>query len=311
MTSTTNVYRFRGKRPVFNKGTEDRAEYVYKRTMLYLYTVLVIGIVLLAAMRIVDVIYDAKNAEILAEYQQLAVVDATYQTALEIEDVVFEQFAQNMSVQRDVQIYQSTPDVVDIHLTSFDDYEDSLYVTWDMCIGDDVIIVDDSTTLTRLATPDEIYGEMDFSSFQPWMDYRKITNERSKGYAICNSEYTYSGSNGLLRYQLQEGEFSVDDDDYIVAMGTYYKPRGTMGTRYLIVTENGMFTVRTGDEKADIHTDDHNMFTRHKDGSVAAILEWIVDSNHLQDKVASSGNVVNTTDFDEIHGNIMYVYRID
>lgn len=178
-------------------------------------------------------------------------------------------------------------------------------------IGNSLITLT-SVRLIRYDLPDIFYGStIDYSSFQPWMDFRKITNTASKGYAVCNAEEAYTDSNGFRRYAVSDDEFSVNDaDDYIVAMGTFYKPSGTIGNRYLIVTENGMFTVRTGDEKADADTDSYNMFTVHGNEQ-AGILEFIVDTRSLDSKVESSGNAVKCESFTELSGEILHIYRIE
>lgn len=164
--------------------------------------------------------------------------------------------------------------------------------------------------LVQHALPDLYYGDaIDYSSFQPWMDYRSITNTASQGYAVCNSVNAYTDSNGFRRYRTGDNEFSIDgEDDYIVALGTYYKEKGVIGNRYLIVTSEGMFTVRTGDEKADEHTDQYNMFTLH-DGQ-AGVVEWIVDVYNIDDTVAATGNAARCENFTAIHGEILYIYEI-
>ena len=176
-------------------------------------------------------------------------------------------------------------------------------------IGNDLIELS-SSRLIKYHLPDMFYGDnLDYSSFQPFMDYRSITNTKSKGYAVCNSESAYTDEKGFRRYKLSTDELSVNGDDYIVALGTFYKPEGVIGNRYLIVTTAGAFTVRTGDEKADNHTDQFNMFTIHGDNK-AGIIEFIVDSNVLDEKVVSSGTATKCEDFKELQGEILYIYEI-
>lgn len=184
-------------------------------------------------------------------------------------------------------------------------------LTLEEMLGQDEIVIG-NTVLHRYDTPDKYYEDLtDFSSFQPWMDYRMITNTRSQAYKISHSSDCYTDSTGLRRYVVSEDQFSIDGiDDYVVAMGTFYKPKGQCGLRFLIVTTNGMFTIITGDEKADKDTDTMNMFTLHKHGTVAAIIEWIVDVYHLNSKIKSSGTVTEGP-IDVLNGDILYVYRIE
>lgn len=163
--------------------------------------------------------------------------------------------------------------------------------------------------LISYSLPSKYYSNLDYSSFQPWMSYTTITNKSSQGYALCNSANAYTDANGFRRYKVSDDEFSINgQDDYIVALGTYYKEKGVIGNRYLVVTTEGMFTVRTGDEKDDRDTDQYNMFTTH-DGK-AGLIEWIVDSSKLDSQVKLTGNAVSCEDFEELHGEILYIYEI-
>ena len=48
-------------------------------------------------------------------------------------------------------------------------------------------------------------------------------------------------------------QFTIDgQDDYMIALGTFYKEKGTAGNRYLIETTTGAYTAITGSEKADM-----------------------------------------------------------
>lgn len=157
-------------------------------------------------------------------------------------------------------------------------------------IGNSIINLDNTYTLNRYDLPDVYYPGIDFSSFQPYMSYDCITNKSSGAYKICNSDEAYSDEYGFRRYRTNDDEFTIDgQDDYIVALGTFYKPKGEVGSRYLITTTTGMYTVRTGDEKSDLHTDEMHMFSRH--GNYAGLIEWIVDDNNLIKSIKRSGTV--------------------
>lgn len=177
-------------------------------------------------------------------------------------------------------------------------------------IGDNVINFD-GAKLTRYDLPSKYYGNIDFSSFQPFMCYTAITNKSAPAYHVVNSEQCYTDEYGLRRYSTTSDQFTINgQDDYLIALGTYYKEKGVVGNRYLIVTENGMYTARTGDEKSDNHTDDMHMFTVHSDGKCAGIIEWIVDYDNLNSTIATSGTVTRGGP-EVLKGEILHIYSID
>lgn len=158
-------------------------------------------------------------------------------------------------------------------------------------------------------TPDKYYPNMDFK-FQPYMSYNKVTNKKSEAYKINHSSKSYTDEHGLRRYKVEDDQFSINgEDDYVIALGTYYKPKGVCGTRYLVVTTNGMYTAITGDEKDDRHTDSRNMFSKHGNNA-GGIIEWIVDTNKLDDKIKRGGSI-HYGDIDVLRGSILYIYGIE
>lgn len=177
-------------------------------------------------------------------------------------------------------------------------------------LGEDEIEIFGSV-LVSYDLPSSKYGDIDFSSFQPYMDYRAVTNKNAPAYKVCYSENAYTDENGLRRMKVSDEQFSIDgNDDYVVALGTFYKEKGTAGQRYLVVTSTGMFTVIAGDEKSDAHTDQYNMFTTHSRSS--AMIEWIVDTRYLPNEVKQTGDVTEGIDMDEaIKGEIQYIYEIE
>ena len=167
--------------------------------------------------------------------------------------------------------------------------------------------------IVRKELPNLYYPSIDFSFFQPWMCYTAITSTTSQAWSIVRSERAYSDNYGFRRFKIPDDQFKVDgEDDYLIALGNYYKEKGLLGQRYLIVTENGMYTAITGDEKDDAHTDDHQMFSRHgRNLEYAGVIEWIIDRNseNLPDSVWNTGTVTNGP-IHKFHGEILSIYRI-
>lgn len=158
--------------------------------------------------------------------------------------------------------------------------------------------------------PNVYYPDIDYS-FEPYMDYRKITDKTSQAYSVSHSDNAYTDEYGLRRYKINESQFNIEGrDDYIVALGTYYKPHGECGSRYLIVTTTGMFTIITGDEKADRDTDSRNMFSVHADGKCGGIVEWIVNVDTLDSTMKKAGTIT-AGPVKELEGTITHIYRIN
>ena len=141
------------------------------------------------------------------------------------------------------------------------------------------------------------------------MLFRSITNKKSPAYKISHSENSYTDENGLRRYRTTKDQFTVNGaDDYIIALGTFYKTKGTAGERFLITTSNGAYTAITGDEKADIHTDGMNMFTTHN--GKAGMIEWIVDESLLNRMIRSKGTITKGP-VEILQGEITGIYKIN
>lgn len=169
----------------------------------------------------------------------------------------------------------------------------------------------DGTILTRYDLPDKYYPGIDFSSFQPYMGYKCITNKSSPAYKVTRSEYAYNDEYGMRRYQTTDDQFTIDgQDDYVIALGTFYKEKGTAGSRYLIVTTTGMYTAIAGDEKSDSHTDSRHMFSLHQDGSCAGIIEWIVDQENLERTMKRAGTIT-AGPIVPLQGEILHIYGIN
>lgn len=165
--------------------------------------------------------------------------------------------------------------------------------------------------LTRYDLPDKYYPGIDFSSFQPYMGYKCITNKSSPAYSITRSDRAYNDEYGMRRYQTTNDQFTIDgQDDYVIALGTFYKEKGTAGSRYLIVTTTGMYTAIAGDEKSDSHTDSRHMFSLHQDGSCAGIIEWIVDQENLERSMKRAGTIT-AGPIVPLQGEILHIYGIN
>lgn len=176
-------------------------------------------------------------------------------------------------------------------------------------IGEDLIALE-TCDLVRYDLPSIYYPTMNFSTMQPYMSYKAITNKSSNAYKVCNSENAYTDENGFRRSKVSVNEFSVNgEDDYVIALGTYYKPKGTCGDRWLIVTSNGMYTAITGDEKADRDTDSHHMVHPHGNGKYS-LVEFIVDSKSLEPASKKMGSVYYS-EVGNIGGDILYIYKIN
>ena len=134
--------------------------------------------------------------------------------------------------------------------------------------------------------------------FKSYMSYKAITNTSSDQYKIQQKAWT--DENGLRRY----------NNDYVVAMGTYYSDR--CYTRFKVEFDSGNeITVIVGDIKQDIHTDGKNQYSAVYDSNnkfiSANVLEFIVDASTLSKKAKNLGSVHC---IEGLEGNIVSIKRI-
>lgn len=130
------------------------------------------------------------------------------------------------------------------------------------------------------------------TSFKAYMDYRTITDNTSKQYALQGQAYT--DENGLRKI----------GDSYCVALGTYYAKE--CGENFLITLDTGVtFNVIVSDIKKDIHTDTNGMYTPMLNGN-ANLIEFIVDTKTLSSRIKTLGDVSELG----FEGNIKKIERI-
>jgi len=199
----------------------------------------------------------------------------------------------------------------------WEEYQEESLAEYDVTeyLGDPII-----TTplgyLEKKSLPSDYYPGVNFSYFKSYEHYRGIGKYTESG-RVTHSDNAYTDEVGLRRYKV-ENEFGANyrltdygeiicDDDYIVAMGNYYKEKGRANQRFLIVTDDGSFTVRVGDEKDDSATDPYNMFTWHN--HYAGPLEFIVDQRILDRNIQRHGTV-SRGPVGVLSNDIEYIYRI-
>lgn len=113
-----------------------------------------------------------------------------------------------------------------------------------------------------------------YPGFKSYMDYRAIKDQQSAQYKLLNY-YGYS-DNGFRKV----------NDRYCIAVGSYFNT--SIGQYIDLILENGVvIKCIMGDLKADIHTEDNNIFTSLN----KCCSEFIVDINTLDSFVAKTGNI--------------------
>lgn len=175
--------------------------------------------------------------------------------------------------------------------------------------GDEVINVNGSM-LTKYDLPSERYNNMDFQSMLTFMNFRKaVTNKNSSAYEVCWSDLAYTDDHGFRRYKTTSDQFTVNgQDDYVVALGNYYKTKGVCGERFLIVTTSGAYTAITGDEKDDRDTDQYKM--GHIEAGKMSMIEFVVDDWSLLDDMMRKMGSAKYSSIDAFQGDILYIYKI-
>ena len=111
--------------------------------------------------------------------------------------------------------------------------------------------------------------------FKSYMSYTTITSTISNQYKIQNS-YAYTGTYGIRQVQ----------DRFCIALGTYFDSE--IGQCVDLVLENGVIIPCVlGDVKANIHTDNNNLFTIAN----GCCSEFIIDSSKLNSNAKRDGNI--------------------
>lgn len=131
------------------------------------------------------------------------------------------------------------------------------------------------------------------SSTKTYMDYRAITNKKSKQYQFIHANMT-----------VDERGYLVDNEGYIgVALGSYF---GEIGTKYIFTLDTGkQIKVVKVEAKADNHT--INGCYQKWDGSV---IEFVIDSNAFEK--SSNGYVYNGNfnNIPEFKGKIIKIEKV-
>lgn len=128
----------------------------------------------------------------------------------------------------------------------------------------------------------ELYDTPDNCHFKSFMDYRTITDKTSKQFDMQNNE-AYTDVNTGLR---------MVNDRYCIAVGSFYTK--TIGKKIDVVLENGtIIPCIFAEAKSDEHTDK----LTHRQNPNGSVIEFIVDTPLLDNKVIHSGNIEFVNDF--------------
>lgn len=123
-------------------------------------------------------------------------------------------------------------------------------------------------------------------------DYRVYNLKGTPHYRLKNACYT--DEYGMRRF----------NDDYVVALGSYYST--SIGDRFEVVFDTGnVITVIFGDGKADRDTDSMNMYTpciNYNGENCANVLEFIIDSDIFYPEAYSYGSA---SYYEHLKGNIV------
>lgn len=139
------------------------------------------------------------------------------------------------------------------------------------------------------------------SSFKTWMSYKAVTSKNSPQYKLIHT-YGWSDCEGFMRANA-ERDFGINDDYYLVALGSYY---GTeIGTKYRITLDTGkVFYGVLADCKANRHTNATNQYVS-VNGNV---VEFIVDTARLNKSVRKMGNA---NVYSPLNGKVCKIEKMD
>lgn len=134
------------------------------------------------------------------------------------------------------------------------------------------------------------YSVPDVPDFKSWTNYVLNVARSSAQWRILTGPNTWTDANGFRRL----------GNDYLVAMGSYYTTK--LGTRFLIDTTRGEFTVTVCDFKPDSITDATHRYTVANN----CITEFYVNSDLVR-SVRSSGSC---SSIGELSGKITAITKI-
>lgn len=121
------------------------------------------------------------------------------------------------------------------------------------------------------------------TSFKTYMDYRKVTDKQSSQYGFI-STWGWVDDNGFMRCN-GENDFGIEQDYYLVALGSHYGTQ--IGTKYRITTDTGnVFYAALGDQKDDGDTDASNRYATDNND----VVEFLVDTDALNSNVRLNGS---------------------
>lgn len=125
------------------------------------------------------------------------------------------------------------------------------------------------------------------SSFKTYMPYTAITMKSSPQYKLVNNIYgdwIYTDNNGFLR-AYGERDFGINDDYYVIALGSYYGT--TITTKYRITTNTGnVFYGILGDLKANSDTNSTHQYCPGNND----VVEFVVNSKKLNSLIKQHGS---------------------
>lgn len=119
------------------------------------------------------------------------------------------------------------------------------------------------------------------SSFKAWMDYRACawgSTQRN-----FSEQWAWTDSEGFMRCT-GERDFGINDDYYLIALGSYYGT--TIGTKYRITTNTGnVFYGALGDMKDNRDTNRTNQYSDYYN-----VVEFLVHTPSLRSDVKKWGS---------------------
>lgn len=155
-----------------------------------------------------------------------------------------------------------------------------------------------SVTYTALSVPNIN------SSFKTWMPYQiwEENNATNSTQYKFFKKWGWVDNQGFVRCSA-ERDLGIEDDYYMVALGSYY---GTsLGTKYKITLDTGnVFYAILGEFKANIHTNStHQYSPRNND-----VVEFVIDETTLNPTVKSAGSA---NVYMPLNGKVAKIERID
>ena len=117
-------------------------------------------------------------------------------------------------------------------------------------------------SIVRYDIPAKYYDDINFSLFKMLSYYNLPSAGKGDiGLNVIRGEKLYTDDYGFIRYIPGNGQFAINNQPDYVISNDIFSQKEINGNRYLIVTNSGMYTIITDDERDEVYSDQRGSYT--------------------------------------------------